>query len=445
MFSPRYARSRALFDRAQRCLPGGNTRITVYTKPHPIYLERGEGATVTDVDGNTYVDFVNNFSSLIHGHAHPDVTVAASDAVRRGSALGAPTVSEVALAELLCQRYPAIEAVRYTNSGTEAVMLAIRAARAATGRSMIAKIEGAYHGSYEYAEVSLNPTRKSRGDAARPNSVAYGPGVPESVPDSVVVLPFNDPHACVDVLKAHRSELAAVLLDVIPSRIGMVAARPEYLAAVEEECRRSGTLVILDEVISLRLAYGGAHAERGLEPDLVCMGKIIGGGFPIGGVGGRSSVMEVFNQLAGTPLVAHTGTYNANPVSMAAGLTSLQLLTVAALEDLRVLGRQLREGLRQSIIRLGLPWQVTGEGSLFRIHPMDRELVDYRSTRLTSEEERELHALYWGLLDRGVRVTPGCYGYLSTAMRAEHVEALNVAFEAVAGTLDVTRDSAVSL
>jgi glutamate-1-semialdehyde 2,1-aminomutase len=319
------------------------------------------------------------------------------------------------LAEIICNRYPAVDQVRFTNSGSEAVMQAVKAARAFTGRHAIAKIEGAYHGTYDYAEVSLKPNPAAWGPADRPVSQAYDVGTPASVADEVVVLPFNNTDAAVKIIKENRTRLSAVILDPLPTRVGLIRGESAYFSALQQACVDAGIVFILDEVISLRLDYAGAQKRYGLEPDLVCMAKIIGGGFPIGAVGGKSNVMAVFNHISGDPQVSHTGTFNANRVSMAAGCVSLELLTPDAVERINTLGEQLRSGFSKRFDEHSAAWQVTGDGSCFRLHPKREPIVDYRTSQLDPAQRAQIKSMYWGLINRGVMVAPGCYGYLSTA------------------------------
>ena len=237
-----------MHDRALASLPGGNTRTTVFMQPYPIYAARGEGCRVWDVDGNEYIDCINNFTSLIHGHAHPVLVEAARQQLALGSAFGLPTASEIDLAELLASRLPSVDQVRFANSGTEAVMMALKAARAFTGRPKIAKCEGAYHGSYDYAEVSLDPKPGEWGRNA-PVSVAYAKGTPDNVLADVVTIPFNDAEAAVSLVREHGRELACVLVDPMPNRAGLAPADNSYLEALRRATREIGALLIFDEEI----------------------------------------------------------------------------------------------------------------------------------------------------------------------------------------------------
>ena len=262
MYPDPNSHSQKLYNRALSSLPGGNTRTTVFMKPYPIYAARGEGCRVFDVDGNEYIDCINNFTALIHGHAHPALVAAATKQLALGSAFGLPTESEVDLAELLAARLPSVEQVRFTNSGTEAVMMALKAARAFTGRPKIAKCEGAYHGSYDYAEVSLDPVPEAWGRNA-PVSVAYAKGTPDNVLADVITIPFNDAEAAVSLIREHGAELACVLVDPMPNRAGLAPADKAYLEALRAVTSEVGALLIFDEVITFRLGYRGAQGHLG--------------------------------------------------------------------------------------------------------------------------------------------------------------------------------------
>jgi len=415
--------SQKLYDRALSSLPGGNTRTTVFMKPYPIYAARGEGCRVVDVDGNAYIDCINNFTSLIHGHAHPVLIEAATRQLALGSAFGMPTESEVDLAELIAARLPSVEQVRFTNSGTEAVMMALKAARAFTGRPKIAKCEGAYHGSYDYAEVSLDPTPDIWGRNA-PVSVAYAKGTPEKVLSDVVTIPFNDAEAAVSLIREHGAELACVLVDPMPNRAGLAPADKSYLEALRLVTRDTGTLLIFDEVITFRVGYRGAQGVWGIDPDLTTLGKIIGGGFPVGAVGGRKDVMAVFDPRDGKPALPHGGTFSANPVTMRAGLAAMELLDEAAFARLDAIGKAVRAGIDNAFRRHGVPGGTVGMGSLLKVHFADHPVRDYRSAYLTDAETRRQSAFHRGLINRGVLAAGNGLMALSTPMNDADIEAI---------------------
>jgi glutamate-1-semialdehyde 2,1-aminomutase len=412
-----------MYNRALASLPGGNTRTTVFMKPYPIYAARGEGCRVWDVDGNEFIDCINNFTSLIHGHAHPSLIEAATRQLSIGSAFGLPTESEIDLAELLVSRLPSVEQVRFANSGTEAVMMALKAARAFTGRPKIAKCEGAYHGSYDYAEVSLDPSPDAWGRNA-PVSVAYAKGTPDNVLADVVTIPFNDTEAAVSLIREHGSELACVLVDPMPNRAGLAPADKAYLNALHEITREVGALLVFDEIITFRLGYSGAQGLWGIDPDLTTLGKIIGGGFPVGAIAGRKEVMSVFDPRSGKPALPHGGTFSANPVTMRAGLAAMQLLDEAAFTRLNVIGEAVREGINEAFRRNGVPGGTVGLGSLLKIHFADRPIRDYRSAYMTEQETKRQAVFNLGLLNRGVLAASYGLIALSTPMTDADVDTI---------------------
>jgi len=426
-----------LSRQARTVMPGGNSRTTVYMSPYPPYAAEGQGAWVVDVDGDRRLDLVNNYTALIHGHAHPAVTAAATARLGRGSSFALPTPEEVELASLLVDRLPGVQQVRFTNSGSEAVMMAIKAARGFTGRHKIAKFEGAYHGSYDYAEVSLSSTPETWGSSAEPVSVAYSRGTPPAVLEDVIVLPFNRAEAAARRIAEHAATLAAVIVDPVPNRVGLMPADHHFLEALRHVTTAHGVLLIFDEVISFRVGYHGAQGYFGIHPDLTTLGKIIGGGFPVGAVGGRADVMAVFDPTAGPPAVPHGGTFNANPVTMAAGLAAMRLLDRAAFERLAEFGAKLRDGVAACFKDAGIAGSVTGVGSLFKLHPSDRVLTDYRSSRADKDEAARLDRIVRFLLDHGVLLSPTGLGCLSTAMSDPELEGF---LEVFAAALSAERD-----
>ena len=274
----------------------------------------------------------------------------------RAISLTLPTELEIELAEIICARTPSFERIRFANSGTEAVMVAMKAARARTGRAKIAKCEGAFHGGYDFAEVSLDPTPRNWGNDL-PRSVPYTKGVPQGVLDTVVAMPFNDVEGSLRALKEHGADIAGILVDPVPSRVGGVPASLEYLRALAAFAKANGSLLIFDEVVTYRLAYGGWQNRVGIEPDLTTLGKLIGGGLPIGAVAGKADAMAVFDQTHGKPAYPHSGTFNANPLTMAAGIAAMKLLTPEAIDRLNALGEKARSALR-SVIASGFPESV---------------------------------------------------------------------------------------
>lgn len=420
MYPDLSSRSQALYTRARRSLPGGNTRTTVFMSPYPIYAETGQGCRVRDVDGNVLIDCINNFTALIHGHAHPVLSAAAHAQIDRGTAFGMPTQSEVELAERLVERVPGIEQIRFTNSGTEAVMMALKAARAFTGRSKIAKVEGAYHGSYDYAETSLESGPENWG-ADAPASVAYAKGTPAGVLSDVVVIPFNDVEAAEALLRANGDTLAGVLIDPVPNRVGLIPASPAFIAMLRRVTRELGILLIVDEVITLRLGAGGAQQRLGIEADLTTVGKIMGGGFPVGGVGGRADIMQVFDPSQGRPAVPHGGTFSANPMSMACGLAALELLDDHAYADLDRKGDTLRALIDRAFLDAGVAGQTTGVGSLLKLHLRTKPISNYRDAFPSAAQRAAMVSLNQAILNQGVLMAGYGLIALSTPMSDDDI------------------------
>jgi len=417
-----HSRSHELYKRASLVMPGGNTRHSIAMAPYPIYAASGSGCRITDVDGDERIDFLNNYTSLILGHADGRVTAAVQRRVALGTAFTMPAPEDVGLAELLAARIPYVDHIRFCNSGSEAVMLAVKAARAFTGRHKIAKFEGAYHGIYDYVEVSEGPTADEWGEADAPRSITE-PGTPPSVASDVVILPWNRREACRDLIALHKNDLAAILVDPMPLGIGMIAPGPGFLEFLREETARHGILLIADEVLNFRISYHGAAHAFGMEPDLASFGKIIGGGFPVGGVGGSRRVMSVFDHT-GSLKVHHGGTFNANPVTMTAGLETMRQMTPEAFDRLNGLGDYIRERLRRMFRDRGLAAQVCGRGSMFVAHLNGGELVDYRSLRGFSRTSPAYGALCHEMLQRGMIISPrGIFGCLSTPMREPEADA----------------------
>jgi glutamate-1-semialdehyde 2,1-aminomutase len=364
--------SRVRHVAACRHLPGGDTRESTFHLPYPLYVERGEGYRLWDVDGNEYLDTHGNHTSLVHGHAHPVVVAALRQQLERGSVHGAPTPAIVALADHLTGRVPSLEMLRFTSSGTEAVMHAIRAARAFTGRTKILKMEGAYHGSYDATEVSVGTI----GDASFPSGSLESEGLPHGVRIETLVAPFNDVDRGRDLVRRYGHELAAVIVEPMMGR-GAIPADIAFLTMLREETNACGALLVFDEIQTFRLAYGGAQEHAGVIPDLTTLGKVIGGGFPIGAFGGRSDVLQRYAPDRPGHL-SHSGTFNGNTMAMVAGLAALELLTKDEIARINALGDRLRVALQAALETAGVEGTVTGAGSYAWVHfaaaPMREDL-----------------------------------------------------------------------
>jgi len=423
------SKSRNLFNRAKAVFPGGTTRATVERNPFPIYVERGEGAHLVDVDGNRFLDLNNNFTTLIHGHGFAPVSEAVVGLLRSGTCFANPTEHEIGLAELLTARIPAMERVRFVNSGTEAVMFAIKAARAFTGRHAIARIEGAYHGAYDWAEAGQGIAPGKNGWDLAPVATPAYRGAPASVAEEVHLLRFNDVDGLERCLGAVSDRLACVLIDPMPSRAGLIHPEPAFIEALSVTTRKYGMLILADEVLNLRQGYTGASARYGLTPDLITAGKIIGGGFPIGAIGGREEVMRVFGTDEAKPSLPQGGTFSANPVSMVAGRAAMEAMTQAAFDRLEQMGDRLREGLRASVASHDAAFSVTGAASLFRIHPKRLAPTEFRDAYLSTAEAELMRRMSTHFLEMGVLLPYGAAASLSTAMDDSDIELVLRAFD----------------
>jgi glutamate-1-semialdehyde 2,1-aminomutase len=347
--------SSALFERAGRVMPGGDTRFSLTLAPFSTYFREAAGSWLTDVDGNRYLDLVNQATAMIHGHAHPAVVAAASDQVARGTGWSGPNPHQVRLAELIAERVPSMAQVRFTNSGTEAVAMMVKVARAFTGRDLVLKLGATYHGSADFLEFGPDPADPT-------HAVPTMEGVPRNLDRNLVIGRFNDTDGVVSLIEQHGDALAAVVLTPMLS-VGFVEPAPGFLEALREATARHGALLLFDEVICFRVAPGGAQQRYGVTPDMTALGKIIGGGFPVGAFGGSPELMALTDPN-GTMRVAHAGTYNGNPVTSAAGVAAMELLTPAAYDRLEAVGEALRAGLRSIVAETGAPFRVSGVASL---------------------------------------------------------------------------------
>ncbi len=418
------SRSASLYARALKVLPGGVSRNTVLREPHPLYADRASGCRVTDIEGVERIDFANNMASLIHGHAHPAIVAAVTEQLARGTAFTLATEIEVRYAEHLCGRNEGFEKLRFVSSGTEAVMASLKAARAFTGRHKIAKVEGAYHGVYDYAEISQTSNPSNWGSAAHPASVPVAFGTPPSVLEDVVVIPFNDPQHALAILDEHRGELACVLLDLMPHRVGLTPAEPEFVSALRDWTLVDGSLLVYDEVITFRSEYGGAQEWYDAVPDLTALGKLIGGGFPVGAIAGRRDVMDVMNPLVGDVLFPHSGTFSANPVTMTAGLVTMEMFDHDAVAHVNGLARRAVDGIESAIEATGVSACVTAGGSMIRVHLKDAPPANYREAFPTLRESRSLRLLLENLLDAGILMINTCSASMSTQMGEDEIDQL---------------------
>jgi glutamate-1-semialdehyde 2,1-aminomutase len=400
----RTAASRRYFVEARKYLPGGDSRSTLFYHPYPAVMARGEGCVLFDLDGNRLLDFTGNHSSLPHGYGHPAIIAAVDEQLRKGTAFPGASDPQLHFARLLCQRIPSIEQVRFTTSGTEATLNAVRAARAFTGRARIAKVEGGYHGTADEILAGIH------GEAA-------------------VILPFNDIERARSILDTLGDDIAAVLVEPVLGSAGMIPADRGYLDMLRDVTRRHGIVLVFDEVVSLRVAPGGAQEYFGVTPDLTCLGKLIGGGFPLGAFGGRSDIMALFDPSHGQPAVPHPGSHNANPISMVAGATTLELLTPVVIDRMNRRAEELRQDIADAFAEVGTPAQITGLGSLFAVHLTPHPVRSYRDTLSADPELR--HRLFLGLFNEGILIDPRGVGNLSTAVGDQEVTQFSAALRRV--------------
>lgn len=421
------SRSAVLFERAQKVMPGGCSRNTILRKPHPIYAADASGCVLTDIEGKRYIDFANNVASLIHGHTHPEIVQTVQAQLQRGSAYTVGTEIEVEFAEDMVARSASFEKIRFVNSGTEAVMGCIKAARAFTGRPKIAKVEGAYHGLYDYAEVSQTANPTNWGDADQPASVPVSHGTPAAALNDVVVIPFNDPETAIRILDQHADELAAVMIDLLPHRIGVIPATEAFVKALSNWTKKNTALLIVDEVITFRTNFDGAQGSYGVLPDLTALGKMIGGGFPVGAITGRHDVMDVMNPLNGPAKFPHYGTFSANPITLSAGQVAMRLFDRPAVAALNKLADGLRASLAEAIKVADVPACVTGAGSMFRLHMKPCAPTSYRDVLPTVVEKSCLDGLLAHLFDSGFLMIETGAGLLSTPMTQADIDQLTQA------------------
>jgi glutamate-1-semialdehyde 2,1-aminomutase len=412
----RTERSREIFERLERSIPGGNTRSLAFFPPYPLVISSGSGCRIRDADGNEFIDLLNNYTASVHGHALPAINEAMSNQAALGTVFPAPSELQAELAERIVGRVPSVEKVRLANSGTEAVMMAVRGARAFTGREKIIKAEGGYNGMWEQVPISWSQD-------------PYRAAMPEGVRELVRMVDYNDVGQLETAMEEEGDAVAAIILEPVTGT-GVFAGTPEYFAVARRLADEHGTLLICDEVITLRLGVGGFQEVLGVRPDLTTMGKIIGGGLPVGAFGGRADVMEIFDPRSPHHL-HHSGTFNGNLMTMAAGCVALDLLTQGEIERINALGERLAEGLRRSLAeRPDLHGVVNNCGSLLHVNfATEGEVRKFSDLKLDSPMATAFHL---AALDEGVYFAPRGFMNTSSAMDEQVVdEALEACSRAI--------------
>jgi len=334
------------------------------------------------------------------------------------------TEAEVDYAELLCERVPSFDKIRFVNSGTEAVMAMLKASRAYTGKAKIAKVEGAYHGAYDYAEVSQTANPTNWGDIDKPNSTPVAVGTPEKALEDVVVIPFNDVDRAIKILDRHKDDIACILVDLLPHRVGLIPASNDFINALHKWTRDNKSLLVFDEVITFRTNYSGAQQNYDVDPDLTAMGKVIGGGFPAGALAGSDEVMKVLDPTEPKVLLPHSGTFSANPITMTAGYAAMKDFDQAAVTKLNDLAIYAKTEITQAIADVGIKACVTGAGSMFRVHLKAQPPKNYREAYVDKAESALITKLLDHLFDNGIMLINTCSATLSTAMSKKEIDHL---------------------
>ena len=424
-----FEKSRMLFKKAVKLMPGGvNSPVRAFKAVggNPLFISSAKGSRIYDVDGNEYIDYVLSWGPMIVGHAHPEVVGALRKAIEKGTSFGAPTPLEVELAELVIKAYPSIEKIRMVNSGTEATMSAIRAARGFTGRDKIIKFEGCYHGHADGLLVKA-------GSGATTFGVPDSPGVPKSYAKNTITLPFNDQAALKKMIEKDWKEIACVIVEPVVGNIGCVLPKPGFLKALRTLTKKYGIVLIFDEVMTgFRVSYGGAQARFGIKPDMTCLGKVIGGGLPVGAYGGKKEIME---KISPEGPVYQAGTLSGNPLAMTAGIETLKILSKKGVYDkLEERAAELEAALRDAAQKSRTEVKFYRAGTMFCTYFTNKEVVDYESAK--SSDTVKFGKFFIGMIQRGVNLAPSQFeaGFISMAhTHADVVKTARAAFDVLKG------------
>jgi glutamate-1-semialdehyde 2,1-aminomutase len=412
-------------ENAKKCMPGGDTRSIGFFNPYPFFVDKGQGFHLYDVDGNQYVDFVNNMTSMVHGHAHPHVMEAIRKQSEKGVTHGLPVEAQYQLAELLCKRIPSVESLRFGNTGSEATMFCMRAARAFSGKEGILKMDGGYHGGHDFVQVNPMPDLATQ-HLPQPQPTK---GVPACVAREIFVTPFNDLDVTEHILKQNTDRIGAIIMEPMLGAGGGLGPNAGYLKGMRELADRYGVLLIFDEIISFRLHEGGLQAMQGVKPDLTALGKIIGGGLPIGAFGGRKDIMDMFDPTR-PDAITHSGTFTGNAMAMTAGYANLEIYTQPEIDRLNKLGEYMAAGLNTAMRNAGYTGNTRGIGSLVGIAFTDKPLNTSRDVVLNLIPWFELlQYLHIEMLNRGIYFLHRGMFTLSTPMTQKEVDSCIQHFE----------------
>lgn len=398
--------SAKLFAKERQYVPGGNSRHTYLFEPYPLYMKSAQGSKITDVDGTTRIDLANNFGPLILGHNPPSVLNSVRRFLETGDEFGGPTEMEIELAKMVCEAVPCAESVTFTVTGTEATLLAIRLARAFTGKPKIAKFEGHYHGTHDYSQISIVPPPDQAGKFTSPNAVPDSEGIPGSVTEDVVILPWNDLNACKNILEKNKDQVAGVILDPIAEASGIIPPDLNFIRGLREVTEKNGILLLFDEVVTgFRLRKGGAQELYGVTPDLAAFGKGLGGGYPVGAVAGRKDVLDLLEVKKGKPRVHQWGSFNAYPVSMVAAIANLKELTPEVYTRMDSSAASIQEGVQSELSHLGIKGHVARAVGLMHILHFGVDGMRNSRDGLNADREMELKFCL-GVMSRGVYLAP---------------------------------------
>ena len=417
-YKARTPRSMEQWERGKQTMPGGIIKGAYWKSPHPLYIDHASGCMLYDLDGNEYVDYANHHSATLLGHSHPDVVAAIHKELDRGIAFGNPTALEAEISEEIVARVPAIEKVRFSNSGTESSLHASRMIRAATGRRKIAKFEGAYHGSNDALEHSTNPALDAAGSIESPSVVPAHKGMSEGSEDEIVILPYSDRETVDLILREHKDEIAGVFFD---GRPGMLDVSDDFASFLRDITKDLGMKLVVDEVVSFRTGPAGYQGLAGIQPDITIFGKVVGGGMPVGAIGGSAEMMDMLDNTGPPTGITQSGTFSGNNLTLAAGLATLRALTPEVYAHLDSIGQRLAQGLDQAYADAGIPCQVLQRGSVVNAYLTDHKVSDYR--RLMTSDTATTTKINLALLLKGYNLgTAPMEFMLSSPLTDKHID-----------------------